>query len=68
MENANKEVASYNSKMIGSEVHVIKNGGWRGKVERVIDDEYFEISKIENPLELEIVSMYDIRSISYESF
>ena len=68
MENANKEVVSYNSKMIGSEVHVIKNGGWRGKVERVIDDEYFEISKIENPLEIEIVSMYDIRSISYGSF
>ncbi len=54
--------------MLGSEVHVIKNGGWKGKVERVIDNEYFEISKLENPLESEVVSMYDIRSLSYGSF
>jgi len=51
--------------MIGDEVHVVKDGGWAGKVERVIDEEYFEISKIENPLQLEIVSMYDIRSTAY---
>ena len=51
--------------MVGSEVHVVKNGGWRGKVEKVIDSEYFEISRIENPLETEIVSMYDIRSTTY---
>lgn len=53
--------------MVGSEVHVVKNGGWKGKVEKVVDEEYFEISKIENPLEIEIVSMYDIRSLSYDS-
>ena len=53
--------------MVGSEVYVVKNGGWKGKVEKVIDEEYFEISKIENPLEIEIVSMYDIRSLSYDS-
>ena len=56
--------------MIGSEVQVVrsKNGTtWRGKVEKVIDEEYFEISKVENPLETEVVSMYDIRSLSYET-
>ena len=56
--------------MIGSEVQVVrsKNGTiWRGKVEKVIDEEYFEISKFENPLETEVVSMYDIRSLSYET-
>ena len=53
--------------MVGSEVHVVKNGGWKGKVEKVVDEEYFEISKIENPLEIEIVSMDDIRSLSYDS-
>lgn len=53
--------------MVGSEVHVIKNGGWRGKVEKVVDEEFFEISKFENPLEVEIVSMYDIRSLSYDN-
>tara|TARA_B100000214_G_scaffold330928_1_gene271609 strand:+ start:45 stop:251 length:207 start_codon:yes stop_codon:yes gene_type:complete len=68
MQKSNKEVLSYNTKMLGSEVHVIKNGGWKGKVERVIDNEYFEISKLENPLESEVVSMYDIRSLSYGSF
>jgi len=51
--------------MIGNEVRVVKDGGWKGKVERVIDEEYFEISKIENPLEIEVVSMYDIRSATY---
>ena len=50
--------------MVGSEVRVIKNGGWKGKVEKVLDDEYFEISKLETPLETEVVSMYDIRSVS----
>ena len=53
--------------MVGSEVHVIKNGGWRGIVEKVVDEEFFEISKFENPLEVEIVSMYDIRSLSYDN-
>lgn len=52
--------------MVGTEVHVVK-GGWKGKVERVIDEEYFEISKLDNPLISEVVSMYDIRSISYET-
>ena len=65
MQKPNQEVISYNLKMVGSEVHVVKNGGWRGKVEKVIDSEYFEISRIENPLETEIVSMYDIRSTTY---
>lgn len=73
MQNKNSplaEIMSYNSKMIGSEVQVVrpKNGTtWRGKVEKVIDEEYFEISKFENPLETEVVSMYDIRSLSYET-
>tara|TARA_R100000008_G_C3580875_1_gene168427 strand:+ start:1112 stop:1285 length:174 start_codon:yes stop_codon:yes gene_type:complete len=56
--------------MVGSEVQVVRSkegAGWRGKVEKVIDEEYFEISKFENPLETEIVSMYDIRSLSYET-
>tara|TARA_R100001163_G_C5052114_1_gene188801 strand:+ start:50 stop:253 length:204 start_codon:yes stop_codon:yes gene_type:complete len=65
MNKSTQEIISYNSKMIGDEVHVVKDGGWAGKVERVIDEEYFEISKIENPLQLEIVSMYDIRSTAY---
>lgn len=65
MQKATQEVISYNLKMVGSEVLVVKNGGWRGKVERVINEEYFEISKLENPLELEVVSMYDIRSMGY---
>tara|TARA_B100001113_G_C20657710_1_gene426409 strand:+ start:246 stop:452 length:207 start_codon:yes stop_codon:yes gene_type:complete len=67
MQNSNKEVISYNSKMVGSYVRVVKNGGWNGKVEKVIDEEYFEISNVENPLETDIVSMYDIRSLSYET-
>lgn len=53
--------------MVGSEVRVVKNGVWKGKVERVIDEEYFEVSKIENPLDIEVVSMYDIRSTNYET-
>ena len=64
------KLAPYNSKMIGTEVQVIraKSGHvWKGKVEKVIDEEHFEISKIENPLETEIVSMYDIRSLSYDT-
>ena len=67
MEKSNKETISYNLKMVGTEVHVVKNGGWKGKVERVIDEEYFEISKLESPLDIEVVSMYDIRSCSYET-
>tara|TARA_R100001082_G_scaffold48047_1_gene25760 strand:- start:2204 stop:2410 length:207 start_codon:yes stop_codon:yes gene_type:complete len=67
MGNSNQEIISYNSKMIGTEVRVIKSGGWNGKVERVIDEEYFEVSKLENPLQIEIVSMYDIRSLSPET-
>ena len=59
---------SYNSKMLGAEVYVIKNGGWRGKVEEVIDEEYFLVSRFENPSSTEKVSMYDIRSLSYETF
>lgn len=67
MNKPTEEIISYNSKMVGSEVRVLKNGGWKGKVEKVIDQEYFEVSKIENPLETEIVSMYDIRSLTYET-
>ena len=59
---------SYNSKMLGAEVYVIKNGGWRGKVEEVIDEEYFLVSRLENSSSTEKVSMYDIRSLSYETF
>ena len=62
------DVMSYNIKMIGIEVHVIRNGGWRGKVEEVIDEEYFLVSRFENPSSTERVSMYDIRSLSYETF
>ena len=64
-----KDKISFNAKLAGTDVKVIrsKNGeNWQGKVERVIDEEYFEISKRDNPLETEIVSMYDIRSLSYE--
>ena len=67
--NSKKDLMSYNSKMVGNQVLVVraKDGSkWKGKVERVIDEEYFEISKFENPLETEVVSMYDIRSLSYE--
>jgi len=55
--------------MVGAEVQVVCKEGstWRGKVEKVVDEEYFEISKFENPLQTEIVSMYDIRSLSYET-
>ena len=53
--------------MIGTEVYVIKNGGWRGKVEEVIDEEYFLISRFDNSSSTEKVSMYDIRSLSYET-
>tara|TARA_Y100000361_G_C11159356_1_gene346179 strand:+ start:1672 stop:1878 length:207 start_codon:yes stop_codon:yes gene_type:complete len=67
MQESNKEALSYNLKMVGTEVHVVKDGGWKGKVERVVDEEYFEVSKLENPLEIEMVSMYDIRSLSYET-
>ena len=62
------EIMSHNVKMIGSEVHVIKNGGWRGKVEEMVDEEYFMISRFNEPSTLEKVSMYDIRSLSYETF
>jgi hypothetical protein len=54
--------------MLGSEIYVIKNGGWRGKVEEVIDEEYFLVSRFGNPSSMEKVSMYDIRSLSYETF
>jgi len=54
--------------MLGSEIYVIKNGGWRGKVEEIIDEEYFLVSRFENPSSTERVSMYDIRSLSYETF
>ena len=67
MQESNKEALSYNLKMVGTKVHVVKDGGWKGKVERVVDEEYFEVSKLENPLEIEMVSMYDIRSLSYET-
>ena len=62
------EIMSHNVKMIGTEVHVIKNGGWRGKVESVVDEEYFMVSQFDNPSNVEKVSMYDIRSLSYETF
>jgi cysteine synthase len=61
------EMMSYNTKMIGADVHVIKNGGWRGKVESVVDEEYFMVSQFNNPSNVEKVSMYDIRSLSYET-
>tara|TARA_R110002020_G_scaffold269623_1_gene484912 strand:- start:278 stop:493 length:216 start_codon:yes stop_codon:yes gene_type:complete len=61
------EIMSHNVKMIGADVHVIKNGGWRGKVEEVIDEEYFLISRFDNPSVTEKISMYDIRSLSYET-
>ena len=66
--NSAQEMRSYNTKMIGTDVHVIKNGGWRGKVEEVIDEEYFLVSRFENPSSMEKVSMYDIRSLSYATF
>ena len=65
---AQTEIMSHNTKMIGIEVHVIKDGGWRGKVEEVVDDEYFLVSRFDNPSSKEKVSMYDIRSLSYETF
>ncbi|MCH9716787.1 MAG: hypothetical protein K0U52_06845 [Gammaproteobacteria bacterium] len=64
------DLMSYNSKMVGNEVLVVRGknlSNWKGRVEKVIDEEYFEISKRENPLETEIISMYDIRSLTYES-
>jgi|TARA_R110000824_G_scaffold335907_1_gene522459 hypothetical protein len=61
------EIMSHNVKMIGTDVHVIKNGGWRGKVEEMVDEEYFLISRFDNPTKVEKVSMYDIRSLSYET-
>ena len=61
------EIMSHNVKMIGADVHVIKNGGWRGKVEDMVDEEYFMISRFDDPTKLEKVSMYDIRSLSYET-
>jgi len=68
--NSKKDLMSYNLKMVGDQVLVVRakdQSKWKGKVERVIDEEYFEISKFENPLETEVVSMYDIRSLSYET-
>ena len=53
--------------MIGSDIHVIKNGGWRGRVESVVDEEYFMVSKFNDPSTVEKVSMYDMRSLSYET-
>ena len=61
------EIMSHNVKMIGTDVYVIKNGGWRGKVEDMVDDEYFMISRFDNPSSVEKISMYDIRSLSYET-
>lgn len=61
------EIMSHNVKMIGNEVYVIKDGGWRGKVEEMLDDEYFLVSRFDNPSQTEKVSMYDIRSLSYET-
>jgi hypothetical protein len=61
------EIMSHNVKMIGADVHVIKDGGWRGKVEDMVDEEYFMISRFDDPTKLEKVSMYDIRSLSYET-
>jgi len=61
------EMMSYNTKMIGADVHVIKNGGWRGRVEAVVDEEYFMVSRFNDPSSVEKVSMYDIRSLSYET-
>ena len=63
-----QEIVNYNLKLLGKEVYVIKNGGWRGKVENVIDEEYFTVSHFDNPSTVEKVSMYDIRSLSYDSF
>lgn len=63
-----QEVVNYNLKLLGREVYVIKDGGWRGKVEDVVDNEYFTISRFDNPSAVEKVSMYDIRSLSYDSF
>ncbi len=70
MQNGNPpyaEIMSHNVKMIGSDVHVIRDGGWRGKVEEMVDEEYFMISRFDNPTDIEKVSMYDIRSLSYET-
>ena len=61
------EIMSHNVKMIGADVHVIKDGGWRGKVEEMVDEEYFMVSRFDNPTNVEKVSMYDIRSLSYET-
>ncbi len=52
MQNGNPpyaEIMSHNVKMIGADVHVIKDGGWRGKVEEMVDEEYFMISRFDNP-------------------
>jgi len=70
MQNGNPpyaEIMSHNVKMIGSDVHVIRDGGWRGKVEEMVDEEYFMVSRFDNPTDIEKVSMYDIRSLSYET-
>ena len=63
-----QEIVNYNLKLLGAEVYVIKDGGWRGKVENVVDDEYFTVSRFDSPSTVEKVSMYDIRSLSYDSF
>tara|TARA_R110000824_G_scaffold69822_3_gene179700 strand:+ start:957 stop:1172 length:216 start_codon:yes stop_codon:yes gene_type:complete len=62
------EKLSYNHKMIGNDVHIIKDGGWRGRVESVVDEEYFMVSRFNDPSTVTKVSMYDIRSLSYATF
>ncbi len=62
------ERLSYNHKMIGNDVYIIKDGGWRGRVESVVDEEYFMISRFNDPSTVVKVSMYDIRSLSYATF
>ena len=60
------DLMSYNSKMVGNEVLVVRGknlSNWKGRVEKVIDEEYFEISKRENPLETEIISMEESMSV-----
>ena len=47
-------------KMVGKEVKVLTEGGWRGRVARVLDEENILILKNSEHVK---VNIYDIRSV-----
>ena len=58
------EVIEFNKKMIGHEVYVLTDGGWRGKVVGTPNEKTFLVTKRRKVVS---VNIFDIRSLEEQN-